>query len=105
MFCLLLVSSREIKESSPNHLLKKPRRRFLRTLFCCFSRNSNSKSTESSLNNQDNSFVPANPETPRYLLDAIRKQDIHKKCMVIDLDETLVHSSFKVNKSFFLKIC
>lgn len=69
----------------------------MRTLFCCFSRNSNSKNTDSPLNNQDNSFGPVNPETPRYLLDAIRKQDIHKKCMVIDLDETLVHSSFKVN--------
>lgn len=25
---------------------------------------------------------------------------MHKKCMVIDLDETLVHSSFKVSKMF-----
>ncbi|KAK6618940.1 hypothetical protein RUM44_003321 [Polyplax serrata] len=97
------VSPRDISESSPNSLLKKPRRRFLRTLFCCFSRNSNSKGSESSLNNQENSFAPANPETPRYLLDAIRKQDIHKKCMVIDLDETLVHSSFKpINNADFV---
>ncbi|CAG9831416.1 unnamed protein product [Diabrotica balteata] len=30
-----------------------------------------------------------------YLLSPPRQEDIHKKCMVIDLDETLVHSSFK----------
>ena len=30
------------------------------------------------------------------LLPAIRPQDAGKKCIVIDLDETLVHSSFKV---------
>lgn len=30
-----------------------------------------------------------------YLLPALRHQDIDKKCVVIDLDETLVHSSFK----------
>lgn len=33
----------------------------------------------------------------RYLLPQIRHADMHKKCLVIDLDETLVHSSFKVN--------
>ncbi|KAM7442425.1 Carboxy-terminal domain RNA polymerase II polypeptide A small phosphatase 1 [Porites harrisoni] len=31
----------------------------------------------------------------KYLLPAVRHQDMHKKCVVIDLDETLVHSSFK----------
>ncbi|KAL0273956.1 UNVERIFIED_CONTAM: hypothetical protein PYX00_006510 [Menopon gallinae] len=92
---LFTVSPRTEKDSSPNPHFKKPRRRFLRTLFCCFSRNSNSKSTKSSLSNQDGSSSPVSPGTPRYLLDAIRQQDIHKKCMVIDLDETLVHSSFK----------
>lgn len=30
-----------------------------------------------------------------YLLPALNQQDINKKCAVIDLDETLVHSSFK----------
>lgn len=33
----------------------------------------------------------------QFLLPPVRHQDMHKKCMVIDLDETLVHSSFKVN--------
>jgi RNA polymerase II subunit A small phosphatase-like protein len=31
-------------------------------------------------------------------LPQIKHSDMHKKCMVIDLDETLVHSSFKVSE-------
>lgn len=31
-----------------------------------------------------------------YLLPQLHADDINKPCMVIDLDETLVHSSFKV---------
>jgi hypothetical protein len=30
------------------------------------------------------------------LLPAIRPEDVGKKCLILDLDETLVHSSFKV---------
>ena len=33
----------------------------------------------------------------KYLLPPVRQQDVNKKCVVIDLDETLVHSSFKVS--------
>lgn len=32
----------------------------------------------------------------KYLLPDLPPQDRHKKCLVLDLDETLVHSSFKV---------
>jgi len=35
------------------------------------------------------------------LLSAVRLQDKHKKCVVIDLDETLVHSSFVVSSYYF----
>ena len=38
------------------------------------------------------------------LLPAVRHQDMHKKCVVIDLDETLVHSSFKVQSWLFDKV-
>lgn len=39
----------------------------------------------------------------RFLLPPVRHQDMHKKCMVIDLDETLVHSSFKpINNADFV---
>ena len=40
----------------------------------------------------------------KYLLPAVRHQDMHKKCVVIDLDETLVHSSFKVQSWLFDKV-
>lgn len=33
----------------------------------------------------------------KYLLAPVLNQDLNKKCVVIDLDETLVHSSFKVS--------
>lgn len=93
--CGKVLSQRGDKEAAPSPLLKKPRRRFLKTLLCCFSRNASSKSTKSSLSNQDGSSSPTSPGTPRYLLDVAHHQDSDKKCMVIDLDETLVHSSFK----------
>ena len=35
-------------------------------------------------------------KTTKQLLPEIRADDVGKKCIVIDLDETLVHSSFKV---------
>ena len=33
------------------------------------------------------------------LLPELKPEEAHKKCIVIDLDETLVHSSFKVRAS------
>ena len=35
-------------------------------------------------------------KSTKQLLPEIRSDDVGKKCIVIDLDETLVHSSFKV---------
>ena len=35
------------------------------------------------------------------LLPQIRPADVNKKCLIIDLDETLVHSSFKVKIEIF----
>ena len=35
-------------------------------------------------------------KSTKQLLPEIRADDVGKKCIVIDLDETLVHSSFKV---------
>lgn len=37
------------------------------------------------------------------LLPPVHFEDLHKICLIIDLDETLVHSSFKV--SFLLSLC
>lgn len=85
-----------------------------RTLLCCFGKSRtrpNSTFVPSSnihgVNTKsDRSFTPP-PLSPdlsqsSYLLPAIRHQDMHKKCMVIDLDETLVHSSFKVLRKCIL---
>ncbi|KAF0770747.1 carboxy-terminal domain RNA polymerase II polypeptide A small phosphatase 1 [Aphis craccivora] len=85
-----------------------------RTLLCCFGKsrtrpNSSfvpSSNTRGVNTKSDRSFTP--PRSPdlsqsSYLLPAIRHQDMHKKCMVIDLDETLVHSSFKaINNADFV---
>jgi TFIIF-interacting CTD phosphatase-like protein len=38
----------------------------------------------------------ATPYKGKFLLHEARQEDANKKCIVIDLDETLVHSSFKV---------
>jgi len=63
--------------------------------FCCFgSTNPNNHSTSA--------VPPQSPETngtdrpqQKYLLPPCAQKDLTKKCVVIDLDETLVHSSFK----------
>lgn len=82
-----------------------------RTLLCCFGKSRTRPSSSSFAPSNSIRGVPTKPErsfTPplspdptqsSYLLPAIRHQDMHKKCMVIDLDETLVHSSFKVINS------
>lgn len=79
----------------PGQVGKKPRRGFLRSLFCCFSRQTNSKSSKQPSGSVGRGSPPLSPGSPRFLLPSVRHQDMHKKCMVIDLDETLVHSSFK----------
>ncbi|KAL5005683.1 hypothetical protein ScPMuIL_016841 [Solemya velum] len=75
--------------------VKKPRNRGIFSSFlCCFGNNNN--------NTQNHCPVPqieenGNPRTPseKYLLPPVLHQDMNKKCLVIDLDETLVHSSFR----------
>lgn len=43
----------------------------------------------------DTSLVPS-PEPQKWLLPAVRPEHKGRKCLILDLDETLVHSSFKV---------
>ncbi|KAI8925596.1 HAD-like domain-containing protein [Entophlyctis helioformis] len=38
---------------------------------------------------------PAQPESRKWLLKPLAPEDAGRKCLVLDLDETLVHSSFK----------
>ncbi|WAR09599.1 CTDSL-like protein [Mya arenaria] len=65
---------------------KKRNRGILSSFFCCFGNKNN--------NSNSSAYTPSNPNE-KYLLPPIRPQDSSKKCVVIDLDETLVHSSFK----------
>lgn len=44
----------------------------------------------------DLSAVSTPEQTQKWLLPPIQPQFSGKKCLVLDLDETLVHSSFKV---------
>ncbi|KAL3855480.1 hypothetical protein ACJMK2_014691 [Sinanodonta woodiana] len=73
--------------------IKKRNRGIFSSFLCCFGTNNNN-------NTQTNCQVPVhkeengNPKTS-YLLPSQRQQDTQRKCVVIDLDETLVHSSFK----------
>lgn len=81
----------------------KTKKGFLRSLLCCLRQ----KKTKTQF--QDQSVVGSTySERNRgaYLLKPALPEDAHKKCMVIDLDETLVHSSFKVSlivSNFFWK--
>jgi len=75
--------------------VKKGRRGIWRSLLCCFGSGSSSKASKASGPAESRYSPPHSPGSPRCLLPPVRHQDMHKLCMVIDLDETLVHSSFK----------
>lgn len=87
----------------PASISKKPRsRNILSSFFCCFGAQSTAAGSPCAVthtnynhnhNHNDNTIVE--DKDSKYLLPAVRHQDMHKKCIVIDLDETLVHSSFK----------
>ncbi|XP_041102730.1 CTD small phosphatase-like protein isoform X1 [Polyodon spathula] len=110
-----IISSSQEKVSQSNSCLKKQRSRSIfSTLLCCFrsnnaeppSCNNSSSSSSSSLPApaEENGTLPkceqvqviAAPSPPeKFLLPEINTSDYGRKCVVIDLDETLVHSSFK----------
>uniref|UniRef100_A0A7N6BHV5 Mitochondrial import inner membrane translocase subunit TIM50 n=1 Tax=Anabas testudineus TaxID=64144 RepID=A0A7N6BHV5_ANATE len=95
-----VISFNQEKASQSNSSLKKQRSRSIfSTFFCCF-RNYN---VEPPATNTNTSSLPppveenGSPPKPsaKYLLPEMKISDYGKKCVVIDLDETLVHSSFK----------
>jgi len=69
------------------------KRRFVSLLLCCLSvsRRNRSKSAIYS----PKSDTPAHESAEKFLLPSLRCQERARICLVIDLDETLVHSSFK----------
>ncbi|XP_036189050.1 CTD small phosphatase-like protein isoform X2 [Myotis myotis] len=87
------------KASHCNVSLKKQRHRsILSSFFCCF-RDYNVEAPPASSPSalpplvEENGGLPKPPA--KYLLPEVTVLDYGKKCVVIDLDETLVHSSFK----------
>ncbi|KAG5842029.1 hypothetical protein ANANG_G00173330 [Anguilla anguilla] len=105
------ASCQTVAVSQSNSSLKKQRNRsFFSAFFCCFrdynveppSTNNNTSSLPPPV--EENGTVPKCdqvqvipiPSPPaKYLLPEMHISDYGKKCVVIDLDETLVHSSFK----------
>ncbi|KNC32514.1 hypothetical protein FF38_07288 [Lucilia cuprina] len=74
--------------------LKPQKRGFFQSILCCWRRN-RTKTNQNGTPIDGSTTPPPLPDQQRYLLPQVRHSDMHKKCMVIDLDETLVHSSFK----------
>lgn len=103
-----IISSSQEKVSQSGLSLKKQRSRsFFSSFFCCFrdynveSANINSNSNVQSPAVEENGSVAKPPA--KYLLPEMRVSDVGRKCVVIDLDETLVHSSFKpINNADFI---
>ncbi|XP_062385338.1 CTD (carboxy-terminal domain, RNA polymerase II, polypeptide A) small phosphatase-like b isoform X1 [Sardina pilchardus] len=106
-----ILSSTQEKVSLSSSSVKKQRSRSIfSSLFCCFR----SYDAEPPATNNNTSALPppveengappkcdqveviSIPSPPaKYLLPEVNINDYDKKCVVIDLDETLVHSSFK----------
>lgn len=87
-------------------ILKPQKRGFLRSIFCCWHRNATKSSVNGTPIDGTTTPPPLQQRQLRHLLPQIRHSDVNKKCMVIDLDETLVHSSFKpiANADFIVPV-
>ncbi|XP_062843656.1 CTD (carboxy-terminal domain, RNA polymerase II, polypeptide A) small phosphatase-like b isoform X2 [Trichomycterus rosablanca] len=97
-----ILSSNPEKVSLSNSSQKKKSRRSLFSSFLCCLRSYDADPPASTNNNTSSPLPPpveengAPPKPPeKYLLPEVNINDYGKKCVVIDLDETLVHSSFK----------
>ncbi|XP_038862224.1 carboxy-terminal domain RNA polymerase II polypeptide A small phosphatase 1-like isoform X3 [Salvelinus namaycush] len=95
------------EEDAPAHVVssKKPRSRgIFRSLFCCLCHKETEQipvNNNAPLSVEENGTISKVPAKP--LLPQLKSQDSGKICVVIDLDETLVHSSFKpVNNADFI---
>ncbi|KAM4728632.1 CTD small phosphatase-like protein isoform 3-T4 [Anableps anableps] len=104
-----IISFNQEKASQSNSSLKKQRSRSIfSTFFCCF-RNYNVEPPATNSSSlpppvEENGsppkcdqveVIPVPSPPAKYLLPEMKISDYGKKCVVIDLDETLVHSSFK----------
>uniref|UniRef100_A0A4W4H1P1 Mitochondrial import inner membrane translocase subunit TIM50 n=1 Tax=Electrophorus electricus TaxID=8005 RepID=A0A4W4H1P1_ELEEL len=97
----VLSSNPEKVSLSSSSLRKKSRRSLFSSFFCCLQSYETEPPPTTTNNNtgplpppiEENGAPPKPPE--KYLLPEVNINDYGKKCVVIDLDETLVHSSFK----------
>ena len=68
----------------------------LRTLCCCMLTEDDRIKADIKVSSKDSMLTPASSiEDKVRLLPKIHPDDVGKKCLVLDLDETLVHSSFR----------
>jgi len=72
---------------------KKNKNGFLASLLCCFV--SAPEEPPKNQNNRSKEIPKQTPEVVQYLLPPQKGTTVGKKTLVLDLDETLVHSSFK----------
>ena len=80
------------------------RQGLLARLFCCVRQPADSSEVDGRPTARPAApahMPPAQADPGNNLLPALRKEDRGRKCLVLDLDETLVHSSFKVLCFFF----
>ncbi|KXJ25488.1 carboxy-terminal domain RNA polymerase II polypeptide A small phosphatase 1 [Exaiptasia diaphana] len=99
----IAVTNTYTQDKLPSTIAKKPRNRnIFSSFFCCFGAQSTAGSPctvvthNTNHNHNANTISDENDVKPyHFLLPPVRHQDMGKKCVVIDLDETLVHSSFK----------
>jgi len=77
---------------------------FLERLFCCVASENDDRPHSRENNVEPHPVAP--PHTGDVLLPPLLPQDVGKKCLVLDLDETLVHSSFKPipNADFVIQV-
>ncbi|XP_051910096.1 CTD (carboxy-terminal domain, RNA polymerase II, polypeptide A) small phosphatase-like a isoform X1 [Hippocampus zosterae] len=100
-----ICASQDQVSQSNGSLKKRHSRSIFSPLFCCF-RNYNDYRVEPPLANNKTRALPPPPPLPeengaplkppaKFLLPEVSIADCGRNCVVIDLDETLVHSSFK----------
>jgi len=76
---------------------RKKKHKLFQSLLCCFGLRRRSKFPPAGSSDpcQTSEVSPTTQSEQKPLLPDLHPADINKKCLVIDLDETLVHSSFK----------
>ena len=73
---------------------RKKKHKIFQSLLCCFGLRRRPKFSPST-DSVPSDVSPAQQPEQKPLLPELHPDDVNKKCLVIDLDETLVHSSFK----------